>query len=57
VQLKALGANQPGMSQIAIKAKRWFGAAAANDTAANTRLTVTVGGAQCYTHAATKKTD
>jgi hypothetical protein len=58
----ALGATnepkQPGMSQIIVKAKRWFSAAAANDpTPANTRLTITVGPAQCYTHVATKKTD
>jgi hypothetical protein len=44
--------------QIVAKSKRWFTAAAANDpTPANTRLTVTIGPAQCYTHAATKKTD
>ena len=58
VQLKSLEPKQPGMSQIVVKAKRWFSAAAANDpNPANTRLTITVGAAQCYTHAATKKTD
>jgi hypothetical protein len=42
VQLKSLEAKQPGMSQIVVKAKRWFSAAAANDpTPANTRLTIT----------------
>ncbi len=57
VQLKSLETKMPGMSQITVKAKRWFTAAAANDTAANTRLTITVGGVQCYTHVVTKKTD
>src|SRR5207249_1590738 len=53
VRLKAAGA---GIYKLAIKAKRWFTAAAANDTAANTRLTVTIG-TQCFSHATTKKTD
>jgi hypothetical protein len=59
VQLKSLEATQPGMSQIIVKSKHWFTAAAANDPApgANTRLTITVGGTQCYTHVLTKKTD
>jgi len=46
------------MSQLIVKAKRWFSASAANDpTPANTRLTISIGAAQCYTHAATKKAD
>jgi hypothetical protein len=59
VQLKSLEAKQPGMSQIVVKTKRWFTAAAANDPTpgANTRLTITFGGTQCYTHVLTKKTD
>jgi Tol biopolymer transport system component len=57
VQLKSLEARQPGMSQIVVKAKRWFTAGAANEAAANTRLTIIIGGAQCYAHEATKKTD
>ncbi len=57
VQLKSLDPKQPGLSQIVIKAKHWFTAAQANDTAANTRLTVTVGSTQCFTHVLTKKTD
>jgi hypothetical protein len=57
VQLKSLGPKQPGMSQIVVKARGWFTAGAANDTATNTRLTITVGGVECYTHEATKKTD
>lgn len=56
VQLKSLGTKQPGMYQLAIDAKSWFTAAAADDTAPNTRVTVTIG-AQCFTHVATKKTD
>lgn len=56
VQLKSLEAKHPGMSQIIVKAKHWFTAAAANETAANTRFTVTVGG-QCFTHEVTKKAD
>jgi hypothetical protein len=56
VQLKTL-TKQPGMSQIVVKAKRWFTAGAANDLPANTLLTVTIGSSQCYTHEATKKTD
>jgi len=56
VQLKSLAPKKPGLFQLIVKAKHWFTAGAANDTAANTRLTVTIGG-QCFTHAATKKTD
>ncbi len=56
VQVKSLAPKQPGMYQLVIQTKGWFTAAAADDTAANTRVTVTVGG-QCLTHAATKKTD
>ena len=45
------------MSQIVVT-KRWFTAAEANDpTPANTRLTITIGATQCYTHVLTKKTD
>ena len=53
VQLKAAG---PGAFKLGIKAKHWFTAAAADDTAANTRLTVTIG-TRCFTHAATAKKD
>jgi hypothetical protein len=56
VQLKDLGASHPGMFQLVVKAKHWFTAAAANDVAENTHLTVTIG-AQCFTHVVTKKTD
>jgi len=43
VQLKDLGASHPGMFQLVVKAKHWFTAAAANDAAENTHLTVTIG--------------
>jgi hypothetical protein len=56
VMLKDLGPKHPGMFQVVVKAKHWFTAAAANDSAANTHLTITIGG-QCFAHEATKKTD
>lgn len=56
VQLKSLAPKQPGMFQLIVKAKKWFGSTTANDTAANTRFTITSGN-QCFVHAATKKTD
>ena len=56
VQLKNLDPKQPGMFQLVVQSKKWFTAAAANETAANTRLTVTIG-SQCFMHPATKKTD
>jgi hypothetical protein len=56
VQLKNLDPKLPGTFQLLVKAKAWFAAAAADDSAANTRVTVTIGG-QCFMHEATKKTD
>jgi hypothetical protein len=56
VKLRDLAPTLPGKFQIGVKAKRWFTAAAANETAANTTLTVTIGG-QCFSHVVTKKTD
>src|SRR5207237_5517490 len=53
VQLKEAGG---GMYKLVIKAKRWFTAAAANDSAANTRLTIDIG-TQCFTHVVTAKTN
>jgi hypothetical protein len=50
-QLKSLAPALPGKFQLAIKAKHFF--ATANDTPANTHLTVTVGG-QCFAHTASK---
>src|SRR5262249_32015462 len=57
VQIKSLEAKQPGMSQIIVKARRWFSAAAANQPPSDTHLTITIGGTQCFTHVATKKTE
>ena len=56
VQLKDLGASHPGMLRLVVNAKRWFTAAAADESGENTQLTVTIGG-QCFTHAVRKKTD
>jgi hypothetical protein len=56
VKLKDFGSRHPGMFQIVVKAKHWFTSGTANDTAMNTRLTVTIG-SQCHTHDVTKKTD
>ncbi len=53
VQLQKKG---PGVYKLGLKAKRWFTAAAANQPAASTQLTVTIG-TQCFRVAATKKTD
>jgi hypothetical protein len=55
-QLVLKNKGLPGQLQLGVKAKKWFSAAAANQDAASTRLTVTVGG-QCFTHVATKKND
>jgi hypothetical protein len=43
-----------GQYKVTVRAKRWFTAAQANDTAAGTRLTLTVG-TQCFTKAADVK--
>lgn len=56
VYLKSLAPKQPGMFQLQVKTKHWFTAAAAEMPAADTGLTVTIGG-QCFSHVATKKTD
>jgi hypothetical protein len=56
VRLTSLGPRQPGMFRIVVTASKWFTASAANQSAAQTQLTVTVGG-QCFAHPATKKTD
>jgi hypothetical protein len=52
VVLKNAGATM----QVKVAAKKWFTAAAANQSAADTRLTITIG-TQCFTHVVTKKTD
>jgi hypothetical protein len=53
VQLRNLGG---GTFQVVVKAKKWFSKAKANDSAAQTRLTIHIGN-QCFTHAATSKVD
>ena len=54
VSLRSLGSRQPGKSKLSVKAKRWFTAAAANQPAASTELTVQIGNL-CFTHAGTRK--
>ena len=49
-------AKNPAKAVVTITAKRWFAAAAANGTQADTKLTVTIG-TQCFTHVATSKRD
>ncbi len=53
VQLKQ---KSPGLWQMMIKAKGWFTPAAANEPAATTWITVSVG-SQCFTRAVTAKVD
>lgn len=54
VQIKTLAPRRPGKYLLKLKAKSWFTAAAANQPAANTTLTVTIG-SRCVTATATKK--
>jgi hypothetical protein len=57
VGLKNLAPRQPGKFKLAVKARHWFSAAAANQSVpANTSLTVRIGN-RCYTHVATRKID
>ena len=56
VTLIDLSPRRPGMFRVVVKASKWFSASAANQSTANTQLTLTFG-SQCFTHAATKKTD
>jgi len=56
VSLRNLGPKKPGQFRLRVNAQHWFTAVAANQPAAATMLTVTVG-QHCYTHTATKKTD
>jgi hypothetical protein len=53
VMVKDVGGGQ---YKVLVKAKKWFSSAAANGTAATTRLTLTVG-TQCFTRVATSKID
>jgi hypothetical protein len=56
VRVKAAGAKQPGVFKLSVQAKRWFAAGAANQPAASTDLTVTIG-TQCFRIPVTKKSD
>ncbi len=56
VQLKDMSAKVPGKYQLKVKAKGWFTAAEADESAANTQFLLTLGG-QCFSHAATDKVD
>jgi len=56
VTLTDLRPRQPGMFRIAAKASKWFTASAANQSAADTRLTLSVGD-QCFSHVVKKKAD
>jgi hypothetical protein len=56
VALKNLAPGSPLTFKVLMAAKKWFSAAQANQSAANTTLTVKLGN-QCFTHAVTKKTD
>jgi hypothetical protein len=56
VVLHDLGPRQAGTFDLSVRTRRWFTAAAANQSAANTVLTVQIGN-RCFTHAATRKVD
>ena len=56
VHLKAMAPTRPGLFRVGVRAKRWFTAAAANQPAASTTLTVKVG-TSCFSHVVTKKID
>jgi hypothetical protein len=56
VTLRDRGTRQPGYFRIEVKASQWFATSAANQDAASTRVTVTIG-AQCFTRALTRKRD
>jgi hypothetical protein len=56
IQLQKRGPSEPGAFKLAIKAKRWFTTAAANQLAASTDLTVTIG-TRCFRIPVTKKSD
>ena len=56
VKLQNLASRQPGMFKLTVKTKHWFTAAAANQIAPDTTLTVRIGNL-CFPHAATRKVD
>ena len=56
-KLRLKAPKPPGTGfQLSVKAKGWLAAADANQPAAGTTLTVTIGG-QCFSHVVTKKSD
>jgi hypothetical protein len=55
VTLTNLNPRQPGMFRAVVKASKWFTASAADQSAADTRLTLTVG-SRCFAHVVKKKT-
>lgn len=56
VQKVQLRLKPPGIYRLLVKSKRWFQAADADQSAANTRVTVSIG-TQCFARAATVKVD
>ena len=56
VMLKDLSRTAPGAFELKVKAKHWFSAAAADQSASTTTLVVTVGH-QCLSHVVTDKID
>jgi hypothetical protein len=56
IQLQKRPPSEPGAFKLAIKAKRWFTAAAADQPPASTDLTVTIG-TQCFRIPVTKKSE
>jgi hypothetical protein len=56
VSLKNLAPRFPGKFKLSATAKHWFTAAAANQPATDTTLTVIIG-SECFRHVATKKND
>jgi len=56
IALTNLAPHETGVFKLSVKTKHFFTAADANQSAANTLLTVQIGN-NCFTHAATKKTD
>jgi len=56
VALHKLGGKLPDSFKLSVKTRSWFSAAAANQSAPNTLLTVQIGN-RCFTHAATRKVD
>src|SRR5262249_54092209 len=56
VALLDMSSRQPGTFKLTVTTRHWFTAAAANQPAANTDVTVRIGNL-CFTHVATRKTD